>query len=390
MTAEELQLFLKECISKGELIHAVLSAPERKETASKVVFRPVMLRQGIFFQASEHHKDKVIHRNLSPEQLVEALRGMLTSDFKQAIFFTRSADWHLLRNRKGHLSMSKHKASKAEPLLIHNRTKTYLLPEGTPVDFLVHLGVMSRDGKVIAKKRDKFKQINRFLEIVDDVLVHFAQDKALKIIDFGCGKSYLSFALYYYLKHVKGYHVSLTGLDLKKDVIDFCAHVAKELQYKDLHFQVGDINHYSPEGTIDMVVCLHACDTATDAAIENAVRWQARVILAVPCCQHELYKQVENDALAPLLRHGILRERFAALVTDAARAQLLEVLGYKCQIMEFIDLEHTPKNLLIRAIKSEHPGDTKAAWEQYLTFAQQLNIHPFLQKKISSLNPIEP
>lgn len=382
MTAEELKRFLQECIAEQNLIHIVLSAPDRAESVSKVVFRPVVIRQRAFFQASEHRQDKVIHRNLPPEELAKTLLHLMTSDFKQAIFFTRSADWHLLRNRKGHLAMSRHKASKSEPLLMHNRTKAYLLAEGTPIDFLVQLGVMSRDGKVLAKKRDKFKQINRFLEIVADVLTHFSQDQTLRIVDFGCGKSYLSFALYYYLHYVKGYQVTLTGLDLKKDVIAFCSKVAKELHYENLHFQVGDINHYSPEGPIDMVVCLHACDTATDAALENAVRWQTRAILAVPCCQHELYKQVDNAALTPLLRHGILRERFAALVTDAARAQLLETLGYKCQIMEFIDLEHTPKNLLIKAIKSSHSVDTKAAWEKYVLFAEQLNITPFLQKRM--------
>lgn len=256
----------------------------------------------------------------------------------------------------------------------HNRAKHYVLPEGTPVPFLVDLGVMTKDGAVVKAKYDKFRQINRFLEFVEDILPRLDRSKETRIIDFGCGKSYLTFAMYYYLKEVKGYPVRITGLDLKKDVIALCSRLAKKFGFENLTFLHGDIADYEGADQVDMVVTLHACDTATDYALAKAVRWGAKVILSVPCCQHELNGQIESSLLAPALKYGLIKERMSALLTDAVRAGLLEEAGYRTQILEFIDMEHTPKNILIRAVRQGKPQKQQGLSE----LIEELHAEPTL------------
>ena len=244
--------------------------------------------------------------------------------------------------------------------LSHNRKKRYILEEGIPVPFLVELGVQTKDGAIVHAKYDKFRQINRFLEFIEDVLPKLDKEKETRIIDFGCGKSYLTFAMYYYLKILKGYPVRITGLDLKTDVIEHCSRLAKKFGYDSLEFLHGDIASYEGTDEVDMVVTLHACDTATDYALTKAVKWGAKVILSVPCCQHEINKQIQNDLLSPVLQYGLLKERMSALLTDGIRGQLLEMSGYRTQILEFIDMEHTPKNIMIRAIRQGKKADGAA------------------------------
>ncbi|MBA2728797.1 MAG: SAM-dependent methyltransferase [Parachlamydiaceae bacterium] len=383
---------LKKSLKSNTFYLAVLSSPIQKDETKKISVRPIETKSGLLYQISEQRAEKIFHRNVTASELSIFLFDEKASNFKQAIFFTEDADYQLLRRQKGKETLLKKKPSKGKTLPLHNRQKNYLLPEGEPIDFLIRLGIMNKEGQVFPKKVDKFRQINRYLEIVDDTLSELPNDRELNILDFGCGKSYLTFALYHYLKEIKNVSAKLTGLDLKKDVIDFCNGLAKELGYHKLSFEVGNIEGFAPESSPDMVICLHACDTATDAALENAVRWRAKVILAVPCCQHELFNQVEQPLLSSLLRHGILRERFAALVTDAARADILESLGYHCQIIEFIDLEHTPKNLLIKAIRtkdvqtsltSDNISSKKilSAKERYQAFSQTLNIRPSLETR---------
>lgn len=257
--------------------------------------------------------------------------------------------------------------------------------------FLIELGIMNASGKVLAPKYDKFRQINRFVELIADIVPHLPTDRTLNIIDFGCGKSYLTFALYHYLKEIQGFDLRVIGLDLKEDVIRHCSDLAERFGYEGLQFLVGDIAQYDGLEQVDMVVTLHACDTATDAALEKAIRWQAGVILSVPCCQHELFRQVEAQVLAPLLQHGILKERFSALATDAIRASLLDLLGYKTQLLEFIDMEHTPKNILIRAVKAAAPkaDELAAAARSYMEFRSLLSAEPYLEKAMSKeLQPL--
>lgn len=381
MNRDQLTIILERSLETSSFIQASFSVPKRETTILKLVVKPIQTKQAVLLQFTEYTASQAFHHNLSHADAVQAMVTAIDEQFDQAVLFTQEADYHLLKDKQGSLRILKKAPTKQVTLCSHNRQKKYLLPEGKPIDFLVELGVMSATGKILAQKSHKFRQINRFLEIVDDILVHFPLDRPLRIVDFGCGKSYLTFALHHYLQRVKGYAVQITGLDLKEDVIAFCSQVVKKLQLSDLTFQTADIAHFDTEHSVDLVICLHACDTATDAALEKAVAWNAKAILAVPCCQHELYSQVKNDLLNPLLRHGILRERFAALVTDAARAQVLEALGYSCQIMEFIDLEHTPKNLLIRALRSDKQ-QTNEALTSYQAFAETLQIAPSILQRM--------
>ena len=267
------------------------------------------------------------------------------------------ADYTVLISKKGKVTVrKKQRRDKAQAAdMSHNRQKRYILEEGVCVPFLRDLGVMTEDGKVVKSKRDKFRQINRFLEFIEDVLPWLDRDRELTVLDFGCGKSYLTVAMYHYLHVLKGYDIRIIGLDLKEDVIRHCSSLAERYGYDRLAFLVGDIADYEGVDQVDMVVTLHACDTATDYALAKAIGWNAKVILSVPCCQHEMNGQFSSRSgsgmLAPVMDYGLLRERFAALVTDGLRAKYLESMGYDTQVLEFIDMEHTPKNILLRAVK---------------------------------------
>ena len=261
----------------------------------------------------------------------------------------------------------------------HNRTKNYILKEGIPVPFLIDLGVMNRQGDIVKSRYDKFRQINRFLEFIRDVEGELPKNREITIIDFGCGKSYLTFAVYYYLHELKGLDISITGLDLKKDVIEKCNRLSNSYGYDKLIFKPGDIAEYTGQNSVDMVITLHACDTATDYALYKAVSWNSKVILSVPCCQHELNKQIHNKTMQPVLNYGILKERMAALMTDAIRAEVLKFKGYKTDILEFIDMEHTPKNLLIRAVRSNETGDIQSLKQMVSDYGAEPSIMKLFQ-----------
>ena len=354
---EELRDLLLKYITP-HLQQAVLSNPRSREAAGKIHLRPVALKGEIRYQASEYRGNKVYHHNLTREEAAERALDWM-EDYRQLELASTEGQAHVLVSKKGKITIKeKRPAAGVKPAdLSHNRKKRYILDPDRKVDFLVDLGVQTKEGRIINARYDKFRQINRFLEFIEDVLPRLPRDREISILDFGCGKSYLTFAMYYYLKELKGYQVCIHGLDLKEDVIEACNGLAEKYGCDGLHFSVGDIAEYQGEGGVDMVVTLHACDTATDYALYNAIRWGARVILSVPCCQHELNGQIHNEILAPALGYGIIKERMAALFTDAIRARLLESRGYEVQLLEFIDMEHTPKNILIRAVKGENaPG----------------------------------
>ena len=381
-----METFLTEAFG-GALVSAMLTDTRQKEAdgLKRVTVRPILLRGKAVFQFEYQYAQKVQHKNLEAIEAEALTRTLLTETFRQGRFRTAGGEFSVSVNGAGALTVKTDKAAKmavpAAVPLAHNRSKNYLLPEDVPVDFLVRSGVMTAAGSVVAAKRDKFKQINRFLEMVDDVAGSLPKSGPLRVVDFGCGKAYLTFALYYYLAVVQGRDVSMVGLDLKDDVVAFCAQTAAELGYAGLSFAVGDISGYQIDGDLDMVVTLHACDTATDDALAKAVQWGASVILSVPCCQHELFGQLQNETLRPLLKHGILKERLTALVTDSVRASLLESAGYTVQILEFIALEHTAKNLLIRAVK--RPGSTpKPPSAEYEAFRDFWHIQPHLEKAL--------
>lgn len=377
---EEIDQILEKIFTEKNLLMASLSSPREKET-EKISIRPVSIKGNIHYQWTEFRQNQAFHQNFTAEQCKTALHERIWA-FKQILLCTSETDYHILIGKKFNVTILKKPPSKLPKTVSHNRKKEYLLEEGKAIPFLVELDVMNPQGKVYPQKRDKFRQINRFLEMVDDVMSAFDPHRPLHIVDFGCGKAYLTFALYYYLKEIKEFNVTLEGVDLKTDVIRNCQDLAIRLGYQGLTFVRGDIEGYQGRSQVDMVVSLHACDTATDAALEKALQWNAKAILSVPCCQHELFKQIANPSLEPLLKHGILKERFAALATDAARAQLLEALGYQTQVLEFIDVEHTPKNLLIRAIR--HGKPSSEAWESYLEFKKHLRIDPALERFLES------
>lgn len=350
MTTDE---FFDELINEN-MILAVLSGCRRKDAPSRVRIRPVEVKGEILYQASVPEGAKMLHRNYRREELVDFLKESLDGTYSQLQVQGRQADGGVLVSKKGKhtVKIKPHEVKENAKILSHNRVKQYILPQGKPVPFLVDLGVMTREGRVREAAYDKYRQINRFLEFIQDVLPKLPKDREITIVDFGCGKSYLTFAMYYFFRELKGYQVKIIGLDLKEDVIRRCSRLAEEYGYDNLQFLQGDIAGYEGLEKADMVVTLHACDTATDFALAKAVQWDAKVILSVPCCQHELNGKIRNDLLAPVLKYGILKERMSALITDGIRANLLESAGYSVQILEFIDMEHTPKNLLIRAVKT--------------------------------------
>lgn len=352
---EQLKKLLYDGINEN-LYQMILSNSQNKERAEKIKVRPVMVRDRLLFQETVYAGTKVFHENFQKDELIERLLENFRYHFRQGELENKEFRGIVLVSKKGKITVrvKRNTGQGKEIDLSHNRVKKYILEEGKPVPFLIELGVQNRSGQIIKAKYDKFKQINRYLEFIRDILPILPKTGTVNIIDFGCGKSYLTFAMYYYLKELNGYDVRVIGLDLKEDVIAECNALAKKLGCHDaLKFIRGDISTFEGDEKPDMVVTLHACDTATDHALEKAVRWGAKVILSVPCCQHEVNKQIACEELSAILKYGLLKERISALVTDGIRANLLEQMGYDTQILEFIDMEHTPKNLLIRAVKRD-------------------------------------
>ncbi len=357
---EQLRELLENCLNE-ELYQIVISNPRRKEGISKIKIRPVMIQGKVLFQESRLEGTKVFHENKTAARTAESVISMMGKDFKQLEVRCRGWQATALVGKKGNVTLKTRKTEEGQiPDLSHNRKKRYLLDETVPVGFLQDLGVQTAEGKIVKSRYDKFRQINRFLEFIEDVLPALPDDRPVQVIDFGCGKSYLTFAMYYYLKILKHYDVNIVGLDLKEDVIRTCNRLSEKYGYDTLHFYQGDIRDFTGAKQVDLVVSLHACDTATDYALAKAVSWNAGVILTVPCCQHELNGQMQCEPLAGIFAYGLLKERTAALFTDALRAELLEAAGYDTQILEFIDMEHTPKNIMIRSIRRRRDAAEQA------------------------------
>lgn len=381
----ELKEFLDKNIDKN-LRRILISNARKKEGASKLQVRPVLVKGQMLYQVTRTEGTKEIHKNYEKAELISYLCTEMQENFRQLQLEGAKVRGTVLVSKKGRMSI-KTKVQNVQgksredftPMLSHNRTKRYLLQEGVPVPWLIDLGVMSPDGKVKHSRYDKFKQLNRFLEFIQDILPKLPKEREIRIIDFGCGKSYLTFAMYYYLKVLNHYDIQVTGLDLKADVIEHCSRLAEKYGYDKLQFLQGDIASYEGADQVDMVVTLHACDTATDYALAKAVKWNASVILSVPCCQHELNRQVTNEMLAPVLEYGILKERFAAILTDGLRAQMLTTAGYDTQILEFIDMEHTPKNLLIRAVKNPRGKQDLQQQKAWKDCVQAFQVQPSLE-----------
>lgn len=433
VSLEELTLFFDEIFREKKLISAILSSPFQKDSPSKVSFKALENT----YQMTEHRGQKDFHRQLSNHQCIQWSRDHFHL-FKQSQWFTTTGDFHLLIGKKGHYTLIEKKPTKTNIQETHNRKKAYLIPEGEIVPFLIELGILKENGQIAHGKGDKFRQINRFLEHVEEIIPYLDTKTSIRIVDLGCGKAYLTFALHYFFKTIKHKQVHIVGIDLKKEVIKNCQQISRKLGIDhELQFVEGDIRDFKPRqlfplnarsttalyrtdpldrgefiakaidekrykgdayveqsesgsqrewlephDEVDLVVSLHACDTATDAALEKALEWKAKVILAVPCCHKELLPQIIQDNLTPILKHGILKERFASLATDAARALMLEAHGYQTQVIEFIDPEYTAKNILIRAhlIQSLSKEKRLKKWQEYLSFKEFLHISPSLER----------
>lgn len=371
---EEIRELLEENIDL-DFVSAVLSNPRKKDGVLKIKVRPILIKEQQVIQCESFTKTQAFHKNLNYAEAIEAISQWM-NEFKQLEMETTDYRYHILVSKKGKVTIQKKQVTGVKRIeLSHNKKKKYILEEGIYVPFLEDLGVCTKDGKIVRAKYDKFRQINRFLEFVEDILPHLPKDREATILDFGCGKSYLTFAMYYYLHELKGLDVRMIGLDLKTEVIKHCSQLSEKYGYKKLKFLEGNIADYTGVEAVDMVVTLHACDTATDMALDKAIRWNAKVILSVPCCQHELNGQMKSDVLAPILGYGLIKERIASLVTDALRAEYLKREGYDTQILEFIDMEHTPKNILIRGVKTGKKANNQNAIEDC---KKALHVDPML------------
>lgn len=392
----------QEITDSGKMIKTVFSRKRRKsDKCSRVLIRPVSRRDSLSYQIEYTYEKKVTHKNITPGEVAEEAFDLAVSKFKQINIITTDEEIQVLANKPEKPRITRTCILHDAPDLSHDKKKNYVIPEGIPCDFLIHLGVMDEKGKVYKKHYSKFRQINRFLEIVDDVSPYLLKNafsgaeninsekdidiepKPLRIIDFGCGKAYLTFALFYYFVKLKKIPCRITGLDLKDDVIKFCQKTADEIGYDSLEFQTGDIADYSDDSA-DMVVTLHACDTATDYALINAVKWDTEVILSVPCCQHELFRQIKNDVSAPMLKHGIIKDKFTELLTDGLRGLKLESKGYDVAMIEFTSLEHTSKNIMIKAVKARRPDDKRSlkAAEEYEKLKKEYHVSPSIDQMV--------
>ena len=358
----------------------IISNPKSKDLEyKKIVIQSILLKDNLIYQFEKYTQKQVFHDNCNLDECKSKIEEFM-NDYKQMDVFGDQKNYVVKISKKGKLFVSSKNNKKQINITPkkHNREKNYLIPEGTIVEPLIDLGVFTKEGKVVHSMYDKYKQINRFIEMIDDCIED--DMRHLNIIDFGCGKSYLTFILYYYLVYIKNISVNMIGLDLKTDVIQHCNQVASKYNYENLHFKVGDINGYKTEMPIDMVISLHACDTATDYALYNAIQWNAKMIFSVPCCQHEINSQIYTDEYSLLTKYGLLKERMSALLTDQIRANLLESESYKVQVLEFIDLSHSPKNILLRCVKSDRVSESKKekALKEVETLMDTFHLKPTL------------
>ncbi|CAL7915365.1 Methyltranfer-dom domain-containing protein [Fusobacterium necrophorum subsp. funduliforme] len=388
MTAKEAMELLESLIQTKKLIKIVLSDKEADAEWDKVLIRPVKIKEQDFMQFEKFKNNKSYHFNMEAACLYEEI-SISVKQFKQAYIHAEGKDYHL--SRKGEKYFSKESENSCcHKETEHNKSKKYLLPEGKAIDFLVYLGVMSKEGRVYKHSYAKYRQINKYLEFIENTIKELQEkkwiEKEIRILDFGCGKSYLTFALYYYLREIKKINFRIIGLDLKEDVMKHCNRIAKELGYTNLEFLTGNIQDFEELKEVDLVFSLHACDNATDYSILKALEMNAKAILAVPCCQHKFFYKINKNKKSPLFetmnllgKHGIILERFSSLATDAYRSAFLELKGYRTQVMEFIDMEHTPKNILIKAIYEGRVKNEEKKREEYQKFLDFLGIDPILQ-----------
>ena len=379
---------LKENFENKNITKCIFSNMKGDYEYTKIIIKPLIIKNNFVYQFEQFKNNKAYHSNLTIEESIQKLSTII-ENFYQYVVFTTEADIQIIRGKKD-FNMKSTCNQKEICSLEHNKVKKYILEEGTPIPFLIRLGIMGEDGKVFKKSYDKFRQINKYLEFIDETIKELKNkkyiDTHIKAVDFGCGKSYLTFALHYYLKNIQNMTFEVIGLDLKKDVIEHCNQIAKDLNMENIEFLTGDIKDFNKLKNVDLIFSLHACNNATDYSLLKGLELDAKAILAVPCCQHEFNQKMSQNKKSeffafenPIGKHGILLEKFASLATDALRAQALELCGYKTQVMEFIDMEHTPKNILIRGIKENPNKNTlEKKLQEYEIYKKFLGIEPLL------------
>lgn len=377
----DIDQIIKNCILEEKFIYGVFTTPRNKteNPYKKITARPIVNKQENIIQLEQFTDTKVFHDNLNYEAAAEKIIGLIKNEYKNINIFAEDSDYQFIVSKKGSIKITESQPSKKISKEEHNKKKQYILNENEPCPFLEYLGIMNENGQVYSKRYDKFKQINKFLEIVDDSLKGTELKDDFMVIDFGCGKAYLTFALYHYFYFIRKIKAKIIGLDLKEDVISFCNETADKLNYDNLEFKCKDIKSFEYKSKVDMIVTLHACDNATDAALVKAIKWNSEIILSVPCCQHEFFDKIENPSLAPMLKHGLIKERISSLVTDSLRGLFLETKGYRVQLLEFISMEHTPKNILIRAIKTDRASER--AKKEYDNFKSFWNLNDIFIEK---------
>lgn len=365
-----LNQFVEDILKEKKLVSMVVSNPRRKQSeCKKINIKPVIIKNNYLIQFESIISNKAFHENLSIDDAFEKIINDMRFDFKNMFIKTENHKYQCMVSKKGLLTCKKKDTEKNSLDFSHDRKKDYIIPDNKKCDFLIELGVMDENGKVYKKKYDKFRQINKFLEIVDGTIDYENIDESFKIIDFGCGKAYLTFGLYYYFNNILNKKVEIIGLDLKEDIIEFCNKTSENLGYDKLIFIKGDIADFNHENNIDMIVTLHACNNATDAALVKAVKWDVDYILSVPCCQHEFFDKINNINLAPMLCHGLIKERLSSLVTDTLRTLYLNNEGYEVKLVEFVAMEHTPKNIMIKGTKKAiNTSDAKIRYNEYKKF----------------------
>lgn len=377
-------------ICKDNIIKVVISNKKNKEIKyNKIAFQLKEKNNKEYYQIEKFTDKQVFHENIEIKDLSNKMLEYMKEDFKQLNAWSNNTAYDVKISKKGKVFLGKKKNNNENVVNKgHNKEKNYILKEGMIIQPLIDLGVFTKEGKVVNSKYDKYKQINRFIEIIDDEIKKNNYEE-LTILDFGCGKSYLTFVLYYYFVEIKKINVKMIGLDLKEDVIKKCNEIAKKYKFDNLHFELGDINGFKYNNKVDMVITLHACDTATDYALYNAIKWNAKMIFSVPCCQHEFNHQMKAESLDILNKYGIIQERVAALMTDSVRGNLLECVGYKAQLLEFIDISHSPKNILIRASKYNLSKDKKEkSLQQVQALMKEFNFNPTLYNLLKEDNLI--
>lgn len=386
---EELKRTLEE-VFKSEIINIVISNKVKKdEKYNKIAINLKENNKNKFYQIEKFTDKQVFHENIKINEISDKVGELIFGNYKQMTAWSNNEIFDLKISKKGKIFLGKKKNDNSKIVAKgHNKEKNYILKEGMIIEPLIDLGVFTKEGKVVNSKYDKYKQINRFIEIIDDEIKK-NDYKELTILDFGCGKSYLTFVLYYYFVKIKNINVKMIGLDLKEDVIKKCNDIAKRYNYENLHFELGDINGFKYNNKVDMVITLHACDTATDYALYNAIKWNSKMIFSVPCCQHEFNSQMKANELSILTKYGIVQERVAALMTDSVRANLLECVGYKTQLLEFIDIAHSPKNILIRASKNNISKEKKEkSLNEVNNLIRTFNFNPTLYNLLKNDNLI--